>query len=1114
MTTRTTFPPTHERLALKAEFLFWFCLLTTVVLPPRTAAQLSSGAGPSIYLQTTHSEAFDSLVVSGNGQYAASRDNHGAIFVWDVRRRLQINRIDSGLGNNIVAFTPDNKYLSYVSGSTLLLRSLDGKGDRTLAIDPNLTSYSFSPDGKWIAWGDLFGNVGLSSLIDNSPPKRLRYVEHPEMTLLNSVEVIQNAKKTGSVIAAVCFSQDSREIVVLTSGNTVFLYASLDAKPQTASLPSDFHFQTLSFASESRLLFAGLRTTDEGPIFFGSGNLTLLEPFKSSTPILDIPSERRGGMTFSREGDRIAVMFRNRESGSYTETTLRVWDLNPLREIQLPELSKLKLLETPFAFTENHDVLLTRGQPANQLVEVSVATDRKFDYDLSPLWPVQQLSFVSGYLNITRLNLSSLFRLSDGQIAYRFSQYGRVAISQNGKLIAKSETDGNNYLYGLDKKGDRIRTPVGKDSGAINISDNGAIVWTTDHGFGGSTYFWRPGDQNPSEICKSESAFTAKSVIAVAESGEYSAAACSDRTTRSHLTIMRNSDGTRAYDQPWGKPDDVPVEIRSIDFTRDGKTLAVVTFVGITLMSVSGPQKETVIEPQPNRLYELIKFSSVDDGFVTESWAPGTGDCVIDYRRSMNEPVIHIPCSGHVMSLASNGPLVAIGGADGTVRLVDTDDPSKEIRIIDSGVAGWVIATQDGLFDGTADALKWVGWKAAGDGHIVPLESFYNDYYTPGLLPDLASKQLPKAQVDVASIMQMPGLRKMLSDKEAHLDTRINGVYVCFREKPGAALGSEPTDRRQFLRSLDGFENGPNSACPYQKRLLLDPSEVPTFAARMAAWHPDATTTPWDNTLSDTSTAILHVLTVGISNYDHQTGFPSIPFAAPSAEAVAAFYEKASQSGAHHFASVKVWDGLYNGNATKDNIRMRLIKMSQEVKDIDVVLLYFAGHGEVDPESELFYFVPSDGNSADLRHTGFTTAMFADALRSFRSRRVMVMIDSCQSGGAIEALRRVGIIKAQIEMQRSKPTLTESTVRGNEVGIHIVAAALPLSYAVGAEDNRNSAFAEALLLGLNTRADLYTTRQIENYLMTELPEISGKHNRGYRQIPVISALGADFSLQP
>jgi hypothetical protein len=73
---------------------------------------------------------------------------------------------------------------------------------------------------------------------------------------------------------------------------------------------------------------------------------------------------------------------------------------------------------------------------------------------------------------------------------------------------------------------------------------------------------------------------------------------------------------------------------------------------------------------------------------------------------------------------------------------------------------GWLVVSPDGLFDGTANALVEIGWQD-GSSDVVSLDAFYNDFFNPGLLPEIFGCADPKPQYDLATRLRFPALRTM-----------------------------------------------------------------------------------------------------------------------------------------------------------------------------------------------------------------------------------------------------------------------------------------------------------------------------------------------------------------
>jgi hypothetical protein len=102
---------------------------------------------------------------------------------------------------------------------------------------------------------------------------------------------------------------------------------------------------------------------------------------------------------------------------------------------------------------------------------------------------------------------------------------------------------------------------------------------------------------------------------------------------------------------------------------------------------------------------------------------------------------------------------------------------------------------------------------------------------------------------------------------------------------------------------------------------------------------------------------------------------------------------------------------------------------------------------------------------------------------------VVLIIDACQSGGAVEPLSQIAAVKAQVETRRAK---AEPPTPGRErgVGVHVIAATLPLSYAVQITQEE-SALAATLLAALQQGQEI-TVGQVSSYLSRGWRRDSGR----------------------
>jgi hypothetical protein len=349
----------------------------------------------------------------------------------------------------------------------------------------------------------------------------------------------------------------------------------------------------------------------------------------------------------------------------------------------------------------------------------------------------------------------------------------------------------------------------------------------------------------------------------------------------------------------------------------------------------------------------------------------------------------------------------------------------------------------------------------------------------------------------------------MLAANLAHLEDHSGRLVVCFEQTPGAVINVGPTDRRIYFPQINGYGPGTTPTCKFEKQLTASSPNSAAAMAQLEKWRPETIVTPWDGRVSETSRSTLHVLTVGVSQYPASSGFDTLPYAVPSAKAIDAFFRSQQRSSAKPYAAVKVWDGLYDSGATRTSLQKRLSDMAQEVGEDDVVLLYLAGHGVVPLDSEMFYFVPADGVDDKLAATGVSTAIMAEALRNLPSRRIVLIVDACQSGGAVEALSKVAVAKAQAE-DRLAAQRKHAPGTAEGVGIHLIAAALPLSYAVGLQEGE-SALTQTLLKSLREVREVITVGRLASDIRNQLPSVSEQATH-FRQVPFIDSIGLDFPI--
>jgi hypothetical protein len=135
---------------------------------------------------------------------------------------------------------------------------------------------------------------------------------------------------------------------------------------------------------------------------------------------------------------------------------------------------------------------------------------------------------------------------------------------------------------------------------------------------------------------------------------------------------------------------------------------------------------------------------------------------------------------------------------------------------------------------------------------------------------------------------------------------------------------------------------------------------------------------------------------VGVSEYKNP-GIPSLKYADKDAESIANFLRRPEGGGIPN-DHMKM---LLNKDATLSNVRDALIMFLNQAIDMDLVMIYFAGHGMPEPaKPSNMYLLTHDSDPTALGTTAFPMWDIQTVLaRYINAKRVVVFTDACHSGG-------------------------------------------------------------------------------------------------------------------
>jgi hypothetical protein len=192
---------------------------------------------------------------------------------------------------------------------------------------------------------------------------------------------------------------------------------------------------------------------------------------------------------------------------------------------------------------------------------------------------------------------------------------------------------------------------------------------------------------------------------------------------------------------------------------------------------------------------------------------------------------------------------------------------------------------------------------------------------------------------------------------------------------------------------------------------------------------------------------------------------------------------------------------ILDEKATRQNIMKRLNSLKGKLNPEDQLLIYYAGHGYLDKETETSYWLPVDAERSDPTNW-IEAKSVSDQLKRTRAMQVLVVADSCYAGTISRAidpdLAGRGSRESYLQKLKSKPSRVLIASGGNE----------PVDDSGG---RGHSVFADVLIRSLKNPIDQQFTA--EELLIRQIKEsVAGRAEQTpeYRVIRNSGHDGGDF----
>ncbi len=1062
-------------------------------------AVIAFGQKPELAIQTGHSGYINAVAYSPNGRIVASGGVDQTVKLWDVETGLEVRTL-RGHSSAVQAlrFSPDGRWLAS-GGTDVVINLWDVETGRIVrkfdGHQMTVTSLAFSPDGRTLVSGGMDQNI----LVWDVATADIRQVIVPDDKAVYKGLVLMALSPDGRTLAsggeitklwdvatgrelrtlrgrstdkprpdlAIAFSPDGKSLVI-SSRSLISLDVATGQTRWEAKFDNNFTAESLVFSPDGKTLVSA------------SSEITFWDAatgrqIRKLTEISDF-----GKLDFSPDGKLLAL-----GSNSVKEYALHLLDAATGQQVRK---------------------LTGRASPISS---VAFSADGRL--------------LASGRrTNIARTDTIKLWDTSTGQMVRTLNgnsySVKDVAFSKDGRLAAGA---GIEVRFWDAATGQMLRLIKDnpRQADALAFSADGLTLATGDRN--GSIKLWDVAAEKSTHLLNGHS----NGVLALAFSpnGKILASAGHDKTAK-----LWNVATGQLLQTLSGHTNNV----YAVAFSPDGQTVASGgLYQPVKLWDVQTGQLLKTLPTFPaGTSFRLSSLAFSPDG---KSLAGGIIQLVSNvggvllWDAATGNLRNHLKEASDVSSVAfsADGKIIAAGTQESTIGLWDAATGKFLANLLALDDQDWVVVTPDGLFDGSPAAWNQILWRFSPQLYdVAPVEIFFNEYYSPGLLSELFNGKRPRAATNIEQKdRRQPQLKLSVTNGTdvASVSTRRVKVKLDITSAPAGAQDVRLFRNGSLVKAWrgDAMKGQTRTALETEIQIEAGANQLTAYAFnRDNVKSTDATLTiNGAETLKRTGTAYL--LAIGVNQYENSQF--NLRFAVADATDFAAELQQ-QQEKLKRYERVEIIS-LNDRQATKAGILKALTDIATKTQPEDAVVVYFAGHGTA--VQNQFYLIPHDLGYRGARNQVTEASLKLVLSRSISDRelerafeainanQLLLVIDACNSGQALEA-----------DEKRRGPMNSKGLAQlAYEKGMYVLTASQSYQAAIEPEDLKHGLLTYTLIEeGLKRSAadsgpkdGTIVLREWLNYAAERVPQLQRErmHQAGNRRFKLAYVEGEERLLK-